>query len=126
MANKNIKRGEIYWADFSGAKSYKEKGQRPVIVLQNNIGNQKLSTTIVAPATTTKRSNPVIVQIPKNVCGMKEDSFFLLSNILTIEQNILGDKIGDVTLGLMEEMETAIELSLGLENISEHPFYKYR
>ena len=127
MGSKNIKRGEIYWADFSGTKSYKEKKKRPVIILQNNLGNKKLLTTIVAPATTTiKSSNPVIVQIPKNVCGMKENSFFLIANILTIEQNILGGKIGDVTLSIMGEIEKAIKLSLGLEDMSEHPFYKYR
>ncbi|MDD5430478.1 MAG: type II toxin-antitoxin system PemK/MazF family toxin [Candidatus Omnitrophica bacterium] len=121
-----IKRGEIYWANFSDTRVSKDKKIRPVVILQNDIGNQKLKTTIVVPATTQLQyANPVIVQISKNLCGLKEDSYFLFSDIITVPKDILLEKIGDVTLSVMDEMKKAINLSLGLEDISANPFYKY-
>jgi len=122
----NVKRGEIYWADFTKTKSDKERKIRPIIILQNDIGNSKLVTTIVIPGTQrTQTINPVIVQVPKNVCGLKTAGYFLASDIMVIPKSILLDKIGDVTLNIMQEIEMAVKISLGLEDISENPFYKY-
>ena len=126
MKGKFVKRGEIYWVDFSRSKQHGKRKERPVVILQNDIGNEMLDTTIVAPSTTTKRNvSPVIVRIDKNVCGLKEDSYVMLSDIFVLKQELLKDKIGEVTASIMREIDQAIKMSLGLEDIFSHPFYKF-
>ena len=120
MADRNIKRGEVYYVDFSGSEKYAKKDKRPVVILQNDTGNRFAPTTIIATCTTTKpdKDYPVIVYIPKNVCGLKEDTYVHLEIILTIEKEELLEKVGELTVSIMSEVETALKISLGLEDIS--------
>lgn len=119
-----LKRGEIYWVDFSGSKQYPKKLRRPVVILQNNVGNKFSPNTIVATctATTPAKVFPVMVKIPKNICGLNETTWVDLASIMTLEKIDLLDKIGEVTEHVMKEIEVAIGVSLGLEDVSSGSF----
>ena len=117
--DRTIKRGEIYWVDFRGSVK-----TRPVIILQNNTGNKFSPNTIVATCTATppKKEFPVMVKIPKDLCGLEKITWVDLASIMTLEKTELLDKVGEVTGLMMGEIEVAIRVSLGLEDISSRWF----
>lgn len=123
MPNKDIKRGEIYYVDFSDTEKFAKKGNRPVVILQNDTGNKFSPSTIFATCTTKKpdKSYPFMVFIPKNICGLKEDTYVDLGSILTMDKEYLLDKVGELTVSIMGEIETALRISLGLDDISSDP-----
>jgi mRNA interferase MazF len=131
MPGENVKRGEIYYVDFSVSEKNPKKGRRPVVVLQNDAGNKCAPTTIIASCTTTKPNidYPFIVYIPKNVCGLKEDTYVHLEIISTIGKDELLERAGELTVSIMKEVENAMKISLGLDDISSDPtcgpFFKY-
>ena len=112
----SIKRGDIYYVDLAPVKGSEQAGRRPVLVIQNNIGNQFAPTVIVAPLTTKKFSKPypTNVHIGKSTANLKEDSVILLSQIRTIDKARLERKVGSLPDGLMSQVDEAIKVSLGL------------
>ena len=92
----SIKRGDLFYVDLNPTKGSEQKGRRPVLVLQNDIGNEVSPTTIVAPLTTKSftKEYPTNVNVPKEMGGLKENSSVLLSQIRTIDQSRLENKIG--------------------------------
>ena len=111
-----IKRGEIFYVDLNPAKGSEQAGRRPVLVIQNNVGNETAPTVIIAPLTTKKFSKeyPTNEQIKKGVANLKEDSVALLSQIRTIDKKRLERKIGSLPGDVMVKVDEAIKVSLGL------------
>lgn len=111
-----IKRGEIYWVNLNPAKGSEQAGRRPVLILQNDIGNELAPTTIVAPLTTRSfhKDYPVNVNLPKGTAGLKTDSTVLLSQIRTIDKARLEEKIGSLSVVSMRQVEQALKISLGM------------
>ena len=98
------------------SKGSEQAGRRPVLIIQNDIGNDLAPTTIIAPLTTQSFSKqyPTNVNLPKGVGGLKTDSTVLLSQIRTIDKTRLEKKIGFLTANFQEKIDPAIKISLGL------------
>ena len=112
----SIKRGGLFWVDLDPVKGSEQAGRRPVLVLQNDTGNEYSSTTIIAPLTSTQfpKEYPTNVFIPKGTAGLKFDSTVLLSQIRVVDKSHLGAKIGQLPYGYMEKVNRAIKISLSL------------
>ena len=112
----SIKRGDIFYADLNPTKGSEQAGRRPVIVIQNNVGNEMSPTVIIAPLTTKKFSKeyPTNVHIKKGTANLKEDSVVLLSQIRTIDKNRLERKIGSLSGEILAKVDEAIKISLDL------------
>jgi mRNA interferase MazF len=112
----SIKRGELYWVDLDPTRGSEQAGRRPVLVIQNDIGNHFAPTTIIAPLTTKSFSKeyPTNVNVSKGEGGLKVDSTVLLSQIRTLDKTRLAKKIGDLPEFFLEKVDQAIAISLGL------------
>jgi mRNA interferase MazF len=111
-----IRRGDLFWVDLNPTKGSEQAGRRPVVVIQNDVGNEVAPTVIVAPLTTKRftKHYPINVHIPRRVAGLKEDSTILLSQIRTIDKTRLERKIGHLPLTYLKQVDQAICISLGL------------
>jgi mRNA interferase MazF len=111
-----VKRGEIYWVDWNPGRGSEQTGTRPAVIIQNDIGNRSSPTTIIACCTTAEiRSYPFVVTITGKESGLPKDCAINLSAILTIAKSRLGVKCGQLNMGKMLEVDTAIRFSLGLD-----------
>ena len=112
----NIRRGDIYYADLSPVVGSEQGGVRPVLILQNDVGN-KHSPTVIAAAITSRMGKsklPTHIDIYAEKVGLQKDSVVLLEQVRTIDKQRLGEKMGhldDVTMNLVNN---AITISLGL------------
>ena len=116
-AQVRCRRGEIYWASLNNeAAGSEQKGYRPVIVVQNNVGNYYSSTVIVAPLTTQleklKKCLPVHVLLKAADTGLPRDSFAMMEQLTTISKDRLGKYIGCATSQTMALIDRAIEVSV--------------
>jgi len=113
---KEIKRGEIYWVDWTPGRGSEQSGLRPALVLQNDAGNRFSPTTIVAACTTARMANyPFVVPVAKEESGLPKDCCINLSAILTIDKAHLAQKCGQLDKTLMARVDKAVKLSLGLD-----------
>ena len=111
-----IKRGEIYWVDWSPGRGSEQSGLRPALIIQNDVGNQYSPTTIVAAISTAPvKPYPFIVLITASESGLPGDSCINLSAIMTIDRTRLRAKCGQLSQARMAEVDTAIGKSLGLD-----------
>ena len=112
-----MQRGEVYFADLSPVVGSEQGGVRPVLVIQNDIGNRFSPTVIVAAITAQiqKAKLPTHVEIKADVYGFERDSVILLEQIRTLDKQRLTDKITKLNDKMMEEIDHALEISLGLE-----------
>ena len=111
-----LRRGEIYVADLSPVRGHEQGGTRPVLVIQNDIGNEYSSTTIVAAITSqTKKQMPIHVKIATDESGLPEDSIVLLEQIRTLDKERLERKIGRLRAEKMRKVDRALCKSLDLE-----------
>ncbi|GGM34374.1 mRNA interferase [Paraliobacillus quinghaiensis] len=113
-----VKRGEVYFADLSPVVGSEQGGVRPVLILQNNIGNRFSPTVIVAAITAQiqKAKLPTHVEIDAKKYGFERDSVILLEQIRTIDKQRLTDKITQLDNNMMEKIDKALEISLGLSD----------
>lgn len=114
-----IKRGEIYYADLSPVIGSEQGGIRPVLIVQNDIGN-KYSPTVIAAAITSqinKAKLPTHIEISSQEYGLQKDSVILLEQIRTIDKKRLKEKIGHLDDELMEKVNEALSISFGLVDI---------
>ena len=111
-----VKRGDIFYVDLNPTKGSEQSGRRPVLVIQNDVGNEHAPTVIIAPLTTKKLSKeyPTSVNLKKGIAGLKEDSAVLLSQIRTIDKTRLEKKIGALPADFLVKVNEAIKISLGL------------
>ena len=116
----NIRRGDIYYADLSPVVGSEQGGLRPVLIVQNDVGN-KYSPTVIAAAITSKMGKarlPTHIDIPGNDAGLSKDSVILLEQMRTIDKKRLKEKMGHLDDGTMSSVNNAIQVSLGLGGIS--------
>lgn len=122
--NKNtaklIMRGDLYYADLSPVVGSEQGGIRPVLVIQNDVGNKFSPTVIVAAITSrsTKAAIPTHVCIRRMRGGLKQDSTVLAEQIRTIDRNRLKEYIGHLDSGLMSGIDQAMVTSLGLSHLA--------
>ncbi|WXR62280.1 type II toxin-antitoxin system PemK/MazF family toxin [Peptostreptococcaceae bacterium AGR-M142] len=111
-----VRRGDIFYADLSPVVGSEQGGVRPVLVLQNNIGNKYSPTIIVAAITSqiNKGKLPTHVEINQNDFGLSKDSVVLLEQIRTIDKKRLREKIGHFDGDMMNKVDESIQISLGL------------
>jgi len=111
-----VKRGDIYYADLSPVIGSEQGGIRPVLVVQNDVGN-KYSPTVIAAAITSqinKAKLPTHIEIQAADYGLTKDSVILLEQIRTIDKKRLREKIGHLDEELMDRVNEAISVSFGL------------
>ncbi len=114
-----VKRGDIFFADLSPVVGSEQGGVRPVLVVQNDVGN-KYSPTVIAAAITSqinKAKLPTHIEISAEEYGLTKDSVILLEQIRTIDKRRLKDKIGRLDDNLMNVVNHAISISFGLTDI---------
>ncbi len=111
-----VKRGDVYFADLSPVVGSEQGGVRPVLVIQNDIGNRFSPTVIIAAITAQiqKAKLPTHVEIDAKRYGFERDSVILLEQIRTIDKQRLTDKITHLDDEMMEKVDDALQVSLGL------------
>ena len=112
----NILRGDLYYADLTPVTGSEQRGVRPVLMIQNDMGNRFSPTVIVAAVTSRQDKHPLPthVLISPNHCGLKEHSVVLLEQIRTIDRVRLREYIGRLTEEDMEQVDHALRISIGL------------
>ena len=111
-----IKRGDIYYADLSPVIGSEQGGVRPVLIVQNDIGN-KYSPTVIAAAITSRQSKtdlPTHIEVKAIDCGLAKDSVVLLEQVRTIDKRRLKEKMGALQSSDMNKINNAISISMGL------------
>ena len=111
-----VKRGDIYYADLSPVVGSEQGGLRPVLSVQNDLGN-KYSPTVIAAAITSrlgKAKLPTHIDVYAERFGLVKDSVILLEQIRTIDKQRLGEKMGHLDEELMNAVNDAISISFGL------------
>ncbi len=111
----NIRRGDIFYADLSPTIGSEQGGVRPVLILQNNIGNRYSPTVIVCAITgkTEKNNIPTHVFI-STACGCLKESCVLLEQIRTLDRKRLKEKVGNLSDHEMARVNEALSISVGL------------
>lgn len=116
-----VKRGEIYYADLSPVVGSEQGGVRPVLIVQNDVGN-KHSPTVIAAAITSQRDKtklPTHIGIDATKCGLSKDSIVLLEQIRTIDKKRLKERMGELDNPSMTQVNNALSISFGLgDNIN--------
>ncbi len=112
-----IKRGDMFYADLSPVVGSEQGGIRPVLIIQNDLGNKYSPTVIAAAITsqTTKNKLPTHIEIQSNEGGLKNDSVILTEQIRTIDKSRLKEKIGHIEdENVMKQINDALGVSFGL------------
>jgi mRNA interferase MazF len=112
----SVKRGDIYYADLSPVVGSEQGGLRPVLIIQNDVGN-RYSPTVIAAAITSRMGKtrlPTHIDIYADKVGLSKDSVILLEQIRTLDKQRLKEKMGHLDDGLMNEVNNAIAVSFGL------------
>ena len=111
-----VKRGDIYYADLSPVVGSEQGGVRPVLIIQNDVGNKYSPTVIIAAITSqiNKAKLPTHIEISGEGYGLSKDSCILLEQIRTIDKRRLREKAGHVTEELSSFVDEALKISLGL------------
>lgn len=113
----NVRRGDIYYADLSPVIGSEQGGIRPVLIVQNDVGN-KYSPTVIAAAITSRISKsklPTHIEVYADKYGLARDSVILLEQIRTLDKKRLKEKMGHLDEDVMTLVNDAITVSFGLE-----------
>ena len=112
----SVKRGDIYYADLSPVVGSEQGGVRPVLVIQNDVGNKYSPTVIVAAITSrmSKTKLPTHIDVYADRAGVARDSVVLLEQLRTLDKRRLKEKMGHLEEPVMREIDNAIAVSLGL------------
>ena len=112
----NVKRGDIYYADLSPVVGSEQGGVRPVLIVQNDVGN-KYSPTVIAAAITSQKEKsklPTHIEINAQNCGLAKNSVVLLEQIRTIDKKRLKERMGMLDEDAMYQVNSALSISFGL------------
>ncbi len=114
-----IKRGEIYFAQLNPVVGSEQGGIRPVLVIQNDIGNQYSPTTIVLAITSqiNKAKLPTHIELKADQYGLERDSVILAEQIRTIDKTRLKQRIAILDEEMMANVDQSLEISLGLSEM---------
>ena len=111
-----VKRGDIYYADLSPVVGSEQGGMRPVLIIQNDVGN-RYSPTVIAAAITSRMGKtklPTHIDVHAQRAGLAKDSIVLLEQLRTLDKRRLREKMGHLDDTVMREIDSAIAVSLGL------------
>ncbi|HIU06377.1 MAG TPA: type II toxin-antitoxin system PemK/MazF family toxin [Candidatus Onthoplasma faecigallinarum] len=111
-----VNRGDIYYADLSPVVGSEQGGVRPVLVVQNDVGNKYSPTVIIAAITSqlSKAKLPTHIELNKDKYNLAKDSVVLLEQIRTLDKRRLREKIGSIDNLTMQKVDVAIMISLGI------------
>lgn len=116
---KVIRRGSIYYADLDPVRGSEQGGNRPVLILQNNIGNEYSPTVIIAAITSKiKTKLPTHVKL-RDMKGLEKDSVVLLEQIRTIDKSRLDGEIGHLNRYQMRKVDEALRVSVGVKKMDK-------
>lgn len=116
VVNMTVKRGEIYYADLSPVVGSEQGGVRPVLIVQNDIGNRH-SPTVIAAAITSQREKtklPTHISLDAVSCGLAKDSVVLLEQVRTLDKKRLKERMGELDSTDMHKVDNALSVSFGL------------
>ena len=111
-----VKRGDIFYADLSPVVGSEQGGVRPVLIVQNDVGN-KFSPTVIAAAITARQDKnnlPTHIEVDAKDCGLAKDSVVLLEQVRTIDKKRLREKMGTLDGADMGKVNEALTVSFGL------------
>lgn len=111
-----VRRGDIYYADLSPVVGSEQGGVRPVLIVQNDVGN-RYSPTVIAAAITSqmgKADLPTHIHLPAPGSGLSRDSIVLLEQIRTLDKQRLKERMGRLDDGAMDRVDRALQVSFGL------------
>lgn len=111
-----VKRGDIYYADLSPVIGSEQGGVRPVLIVQNDIGNRYSPTVIAAAITSQKYKTqlPTHISVRADNCGLQKDSIVLLEQVRTLDKRRLKEKMGNLPETEMSKINRALSVSFGL------------
>lgn len=112
----NVHRGDIYYADLSPVVGSEQGGVRPVLIIQNDVGN-KFSPTVIAAAITSQRDKtnlPTHIEVDAQGSGLIKDSVVLLEQVRTLDKHRLREKMGRLDKNSMNRVNQALSISFGL------------
>lgn len=112
----NVHRGDIYYADLSPVVGSEQGGVRPVLIIQNDVGN-KFSPTVIAAAITSQRDKtnlPTHIEVDAQGSGLIKDSVVLLEQVRTLDKHRLREKMGRLDKNSMSRVNQALSISFGL------------
>lgn len=113
----NIRRGDIYYADLSPVVGSEQGGVRPVLIVQNDVGN-RFSPTVIAAAITSQRAKanlPTHIMLDAQSTGLAKDSVVLLEQVRTIDKHRLKERMGRLDNMSMTQVNQALSISFGLD-----------
>ena len=112
----SVRRGDIFYADLSPVVGSEQGGVRPVLIIQNDMGNRHSPTVIAAASTSqmNKAKLPTHIELVGQDCGLTKDSIVLLEQIRTLDKRRLREHMGRLDGALMDEVDRAIAVSFGL------------
>ena len=116
----NIKRGDIYYADLSPVVGSEQGGMRPVLIVQNDVGN-RFSPTVIAAAITSQKDKtklPTHIRLQASGSGLAKDSIVLLEQIRTLDKQRLRERMGRLDDRSMNRVDRALQVSFGLSPVS--------
>ncbi len=116
MDNSIVRRGEIYYADLSPVVGSEQGGMRPVLIVQNDVGN-RYSPTVIAAAITSQQNKarlPTHIEIEARTYGLSKNSVVLLEQMRTLDKRRLRERMGCLDEKAMQRVDGAIAVSLGL------------
>ena len=111
-----VRRGDIYYADLSPVVGSEQGGIRPVLIVQNDVGN-KYSPTVIAAAITSKKFKtqlPTHISVHADECGLAKDSIVLLEQVRTLDKQRLKERMGELDVSSMTRVDNALSVSFGL------------
>jgi mRNA interferase MazF len=113
-----VKRGDIYYADLSPVVGSEQGGVRPVLIVQNDVGNRHSPTVIAAAITSqiNKARLPTHIELGGCECGLARDSVVLLEQVRTLDKRRLKERMGQLDDQMMYRVDNAIAVSFGLTN----------
>ena len=116
----NIKRGDIYYADLSPVVGSEQGGLRPVLIIQNDVGNRYSPTVIAAAITSRMGKNrlPTHIDIRADEVGLAKDSIILLEQIRTLDKRRLKERMGHLDEKTMQTVNSAIAVSFGIIGVT--------
>ena len=116
MEHKEVKRGEVFYADLSPVVGSEQGGVRPVLIVQNDVGNRH-SPTVIAAAITSKQDKtnlPTHIGIKAGTGGLTRDSVVLLEQVRTLDKRRLRERMGNLAPDDMNRINRALSVSVGL------------
>ena len=110
-----LRRGDIWLVNFNPAQGSEQKGIRPALIIQNDVGNEVSPVTIVAAISSVTKTYPINVEIKPSESGLEKDSVVKLNQIRTIDKKRLIKRLGRLDSSKMKAVNSALMLSLGLQ-----------